>query len=278
VLGNVNVKEEVWAPYPYGAENVQLKPDEPTKVNRGGRFLISHGTGRFIVVGTEDQDPPEKSMLAFQAYDPMGVFSRLGDCTGNSKDHNRVIDISSFTQNNFTVLNVLLIVVALGFVGFYAFEHDWANNAIDPVVVVKQAAPSSPDPLVDLSSLLQEQAEPARPAIVVVGSGGGTRAALYTASVLKGLHALGVDRDIVLASAVSGGGVALASRRPNRAGPARPKKRTLPRKREYEYEALGRGGVGLFYEGNDRALHRRRFEWRDRMAGLHYHLPFQAAC
>jgi hypothetical protein len=45
---------------------------------------------------------------------------------------------------------------------------------------------------------------------VVVGSGGGTRAALYTASVLNGLHRVGVDRDIALVSGVSGGGVALA--------------------------------------------------------------------
>src|SRR6202008_562821 len=39
---------------------------------------------------------------------------------------------------------------------------------------------------------------------------GEPRAALYTASVLNGLHRLGVDRDIVLLSGVSGGGAALA--------------------------------------------------------------------
>jgi hypothetical protein len=74
---------------------------------------------------------------------------------------------------------------------------------------------------------LRQKAELGRPAIVVVASGGGTRAALYTASVLKGLHSLGVDRDIVLASGVSGGGVALAYFSANRdalTGPIPPDK------------------------------------------------------
>jgi hypothetical protein len=37
-----------------------------------------------------------------------------------------------------------------------------------------------------------------RPAIVVIGSGGGTRAALYTSHVLQGLHGIGAGEDIVL--------------------------------------------------------------------------------
>jgi hypothetical protein len=60
-----------------------------------------------------------------------------------------------------------------------------------------------------LAARLPASSENTRPALIVVGSGGGTRAALYTAHVLQGLHKLGADRDIVLLSGVSGGGVAL---------------------------------------------------------------------
>jgi hypothetical protein len=49
-----------------------------------------------------------------------------------------------------------------------------------------------------------------RPAIAIAASGGGTRAALYTASVLAGLQGLGRLEDVRLGSGVSGGGAALA--------------------------------------------------------------------
>jgi hypothetical protein len=49
-----------------------------------------------------------------------------------------------------------------------------------------------------------------KPALIVAASGGGTRAALYTASVLEGLANKGRIKDVVLGSGVSGGGAALA--------------------------------------------------------------------
>ena len=54
------------------------------------------------------------------------------------------------------------------------------------------------------------QSDHAPPAIVVAASGGGTRAALYTATVMEGLHNLKADANVVLLSGVSGGGVAAA--------------------------------------------------------------------
>jgi len=49
-----------------------------------------------------------------------------------------------------------------------------------------------------------------RPPILLAASGGGTRAALYTYSVLGGLHDIGVLKNVVLASGVSGGSAAIA--------------------------------------------------------------------
>ncbi len=49
-----------------------------------------------------------------------------------------------------------------------------------------------------------------KPAILFAASGGGTRAALYSASVLQGLAQQGVGEDIVLLSGVSGGSASVA--------------------------------------------------------------------
>lgn len=211
VLGET--ENEVRVPY---APTVPLNPNDPIRVNRQGRFLASHGTGRFVVLGTvgdldppvnPPQNPPGQPVRAFQTYYLTELFSRLGDQTGNRQDHEYVSDINQRTGMYFFRLNSLLFLVTMFFAVVYLAGY-YGNNAMNPVVTA-YAAPQ-PGRLVDLSALLQQQGEPVRPAVIVVGSGGGTRAALYTASVLKGLHRLGVDRDIVLASGVSGGGVALA--------------------------------------------------------------------
>lgn len=47
-------------------------------------------------------------------------------------------------------------------------------------------------------------------AVFVAASGGGTRAAMYATSLMRGLHELGAIDDVVLASGVSGGGASLA--------------------------------------------------------------------
>jgi hypothetical protein len=187
---------------PYSPDIAANQHDPQIQVEKRNRFLVSHGTGRFVVVGTKgDFDPTvappvDLPVRAFETYYLMDLFSRLGDSMRNLQDHEHdpnVADINQRTGTHFFRLNFLVFLVTAGFGGFYFWEQ-WANNAIDPVVTVEPAPP--PEQLVDLSSLLQQTAEPARPAIVVVGSGGGTRAALYTASVLNGLHRLGVDRDI----------------------------------------------------------------------------------
>jgi Patatin-like phospholipase len=188
-------------------------PLDPISVNRGGRYLVCHGTGRFVVVGTVgDFDPPldppanpSAPQRAFQAYYLTELFSRLGECSVNPQHGVDVTDISQRTSTYFLWLNALLVLVATVFGGIYLWGQ-YGNNTIDAVVTARDVPQQ--EQLRDLSSLLQTDST--RPAVVVIGSGGGTRAAIYTASVLRGLHCLGADRDIVLLSGVSGGGVALA--------------------------------------------------------------------
>jgi hypothetical protein len=106
----------------------------------------------------------------------------------------------------FYVVNALLILVLAAFAGAHVYLADSGSAK----AVVTAHASAGAGPLVDLAGLLKSGDGQAQPAVVVVASGGGTRAALYTAHVLQGLHRLGVDGDIVLTSGVSGGGLALA--------------------------------------------------------------------
>src|SRR5262249_14310113 len=105
----------------------------------------------------------------------------------------------------FALYGVLLIGLAV-FLGCYG--HDDRTNTVEPIVQASQPATESVP--ADLKTLLSQQAPHKRPAIIVATSGGGTRAALFTASALQGLAKLGISRDIVLLSGVSGGGVAAA--------------------------------------------------------------------
>jgi hypothetical protein len=133
----------------YDAEHVQQNPNDPIKVNRHKRFLASHGTGRFVVVGTVGEldpvptadSPAGDSGPAFQAYYFMDLFSRLGECTADPKDHDRDMDIRRFTGTYFSWLNGLIIVVTATFLGFFAYEHWYANNAMNPVVEALDAPP-----------------------------------------------------------------------------------------------------------------------------------------
>jgi hypothetical protein len=138
----------------------------------------------------------------------MEVFSRLAEHARNAEESTYPKDIERRIGNYFFSLSIAMAAVTGLFIIYYAANHLIRNDGIDPVLTT----PASPTATasVDLAGLLaQDPRQPGRPAIVVVASGGGTRAALYTATVLRGLHQLGVDRDIVLLSGVSGGGVAL---------------------------------------------------------------------
>jgi hypothetical protein len=201
-------------------------------VSPEGRFLMSHGMGRLIAVGTvtpraqqlpgvTPEPPPAQQRAGADVPDKPGpktafntfyfkeAFSRLGEWAETPKQKTYSTDIERRMGNYFFILNAAMALVTLAFLVYYALNHMVLIDGVDPVLTA--AASPAASASVDLASFLEQgPGQPARPAIVVVGSGGGTRAALYTATVLRGLHRLGVDQDIVLLSGVSGGGVALA--------------------------------------------------------------------
>jgi hypothetical protein len=198
ILGTV--EKETYVSYP-----TNFDPDPKIHVDLKQRYLASHGTGRFVALGNVELATQDRPCRAFQSYGLTETFEQIDG------DKTKVADIVARTGTYFLALNIAMFAVAGGFLAYFVWQHREA--AIKPVVSESRVVPAA-EQLVDLSNLLQEppqeQSEPVRPAVVVIGSGGGTRAALYTESVLRGLHRLGVDRDIVLVSGVSGGGVALA--------------------------------------------------------------------
>lgn len=172
----------------------------PGKVELAGRYLLAHPLGQFVVVGWF-RDRDGAVTRAFTTFGGIELFDKLVEGTG--KDTAR--EVNRRVQLYFGVVN--LVLIALAWLFFWHFGRADSKNTVAPVVTAQQGAGT--ENLALLPLLVAKEGDTA-PAIVVAGSGGGTRAALYTASVLRGLHDLEVDKDIVLVSGVSGGAVAVA--------------------------------------------------------------------
>lgn len=211
IVGSGQNNDELAIHYP---RTTPVPPDISIAAN--GRFLMSHGIGRLIAIGTLTPPAPQNPGLpssrqpetAFNSFYFKEAFAQLAERAQTADEKTYPTDIERRMGNYFFSLNIVMTAVTGLFLLYYAVNHMVRTDGIDPVLTA-DAPPTAPAS-VDLASLLaQDPRQPGQPAIVVVGSGGGTRAALYTATVLRGLHRLGVDRDIVLLSGVSGGGVAL---------------------------------------------------------------------
>lgn len=188
---------------------------EHPRVAAKDRYLTIHGAGRFAVVGRLKKRATE--VTAFHTYGYSELFAALAangalleKSLGDRHLARRLTDgaheIERRSKLYFNLVNAVLILMGVG-IAIYAQYHD-AHHTTQPVVTAELGAPSATR--FDLARVLAQRAREQRPVIIVAASGGGTRAALYTASALEGLARLGVADDIVLVSGVSGGGVALA--------------------------------------------------------------------
>ena len=190
--------ESAYAVYP--AADI---PKEKRSVQPDHRYIVAHGAGRFAALGwfIEKDDDAQTPTPAFQTFDLMELFARLtppglGDFW---QDLRRRIQLYFLTIN-------ALVVVALSVAVWYA-GYDDRHNTVNRIVSAKAADDGAR--LLPLAGLLKGLG-PSTPAFIVAASGGGTRAAVYTATVLEGLRNLQVAPQIVLVSGVSGGGVAVA--------------------------------------------------------------------
>lgn len=179
------------------------------KVLPDNRAIQVQGGARLIAIGRLEHGHGE----AFQAYEKVEIFEHLVEdaplqpVRGLDREGMRaaVHEIADRVWFYFGVLNVLLVAIAAG--GMVGLSKLWQV----PELNVEAPAPHAS---VDLRHLLFDDVDaehgPRKQAILLAASGGGTRAALYTASVLHGLQTERALSDVVLGSGVSGGGAALA--------------------------------------------------------------------
>jgi hypothetical protein len=199
----------------------EIGPGEtPPWASTSGRVIAMHGTGRFVAQGWFERAHPALGERArehaFTTYGLVELFDVLGARQAQGDDFSH--DIRRRVHLYFTLINFLLIASA---VGLFLWHLNWSRPlAVEPMV---NASAIKPELVSDaqlraqarqtgdaLAARLLAQAGAQRPSLVVAASGGGTRAAVYTAVALEGMGQIGRARDVVLLSGVSGGGVSAA--------------------------------------------------------------------
>ena len=222
LLGDDATLREGYVCYPYEPPAGEPHPKEPGAVTGAipGRYIALHGTGRFVAQGwfahkpTGPQEPARDD--AFATFGLVELF----DVLGATKDGGAELakEVHRRVHLYFTFINMALVAAAIGL-------WFWHQNWTRPLVVhpMVDAVTIKPEEVSDaalrarairdgdgLAKRLQLQARAGRPSIVVAASGGGTRAAVYTAVALEGMAQIDRARDVVLLSGVSGGGVSAA--------------------------------------------------------------------
>lgn len=200
-----------------GPGYVPYEPEQlvDPKVSPRDRFLSMHGAGRFAIVGHRTR--PEGDAAVFHTYGYTELFAALASkgpllegALGQPGLARRLEDgareIERRSRLYFNIVNAALLLI-FAVLAIYARYHDRQHTT---AAVVEAEVARDKTGNFDLAEALAQRARAGRPALVIAASGGGTRAALYTASALQGLAELGVLDDAVLLSGVSGGGVALA--------------------------------------------------------------------
>ena len=176
------------------------------RVRRAGQlcYLAGHGMGELIVIGRAATRGGDRFIPAFEAYS----FIELVQKSLGQSHPDQAHELVRRAQLYFSLVNVLIVI---GFAGLaWHWGHGDRVNTVEAVVTTHQP-PTPEDTPANLVTLLrQDSAHPRPSAIVVSASGGGTRAALYTAMTLQGLHDAHADDRVVLLSGVSGGAVAAA--------------------------------------------------------------------
>ncbi|MEM7292210.1 MAG: hypothetical protein AAF420_02285 [Pseudomonadota bacterium] len=181
--------------------------DAKIKVEDSNRMLQIHGASRFTVVG--HLTSPRHLKEAFHFYDAEGLVRAVLNpeksiSSQSAYEADRVCQRIQF----YTVVptGILVCIAALFF--FWA-----ASVAQAPQLVVDGSPPSKfnlQEALFgDVDSCGNARSSDT-PRILIAGSGGGTRAALHSAAVLRGLAQAGHGCNISLVSGVSGSSAAFA--------------------------------------------------------------------
>jgi hypothetical protein len=180
-------------PYPIKADS------QHTSVLQKGRVLQIHGASRFIVIGSSNKDTRPR----FQAYSFEKLFESLA--AGGFPGGKAIPSPAQIAEGifNYKCLAGIILLAFSVMVGLYI-----SCGVQEPQL----KAENSIAPTLRLGQLLDDHTRDRgnQPALIIAASGGGTRAALYTAAVMEGLATRGRIKDVIMGSGVSGGGAALA--------------------------------------------------------------------
>jgi len=197
-----------------------LGDDTLSTVSNSGREIALHGAGRIRVEGRYQASnrPGSATSRAIQFMSPRDVLAQFRAQlerlpAAEAPQGDALASLRNLLRSTI-VYPVIVGTLAFGLIGaptYFAFKY-----AVQPPEL---AVDIKDQPGKRLSMLLVESTEsigrcPAlaenAPRIAVVASGGGTRAAIYTASLLRGLAERNWICNVVVVSGVSGGSAALA--------------------------------------------------------------------
>jgi len=175
-------------PYPYaGPEVTRVPPDQ--------RTLALHGLGRFVAYRPNPARPEEPYFEAWTFRDLFVHLAATGNPGGKAEPKPRQIDrrLSQY----FGAIGLLVAALLGG-------GACWLSQQTQVPGLKAAAGKGSELTLAGLVGCASG------PRIVVAASGGGTRAALFTAAVLEGITRRAPAGAVVAGSGVSGGSAALA--------------------------------------------------------------------
>jgi hypothetical protein len=187
-----------------GADDARIEyPIDPsavrTSVPAAGRVIQAHGAGRLLVLRAGGP------ITYFHSYSPTELADALGDGLPPRDPCRGDIDWVKWRLDSHFLLASAIVVLLFGVSG-------WALHQLPQEPHIPASSGPRVVPPLALSSVLfpADVCAEGRPIIALAASGGGTRAALYTASILERLHRERQLGSVRLVSGVSGGGAALA--------------------------------------------------------------------
>ncbi len=172
-----------------------------TSVPVDHRVLQIHGASRFLAV--RETDPKDPTNVRFQAHTAESLIELLAD-SGAPGGKAAPLPSQIRARSNAYLSLVATFLLAVGGLGLWLLHN--GDQSAELTATTKTPAN------VDLNRLLSDESrqKDGHPVIVMAASGGGTRAALFTAGVLRALWRQNAARDVAFASGISGGGAALA--------------------------------------------------------------------
>ena len=205
IAGGPEVQDRtVEIPYDYEGQVIEVR------VARDSRKIVLHGIGRFLIFRPDTFRRSEaKEPLPFWVKEEIPAFHTwtFSEFFAHLASHARPAGNAHPTPQRIRqrLLQHAVIVRTLTAVALGAGVWFLHRGVQQPSAEATTTNPVN----VSLARLMKEHAAD-RPIILFAASGGGTRAAVFTAAVLEGLSQQAAPTDVLLGSGVSGGGAALA--------------------------------------------------------------------